>query len=1448
MQQIENKTYTGKIKTSNGVFGFIESELGETFFHKKGLKSIFYPQKNDEIEFQIEPSIKKQGEIQACEIVLIKKSVDNEISEEVDNRLIGIVKWYDTNKGFGLIGTPEKVDYFLRKDDLYSKFISAGNVVVFYGKNKNGKNVAVKCKHTFGYKDWKLAFSYADKNDIITVEFVKEEKKDWGYGTYRFTETQGISIIKSTLNRLLKEKESLTFNELCFLSLDLLQTKFADEGYKLVKEIVASNKINEQEKNTFLKSAFDKTNAEYQYKLFFDNLVLISEQEQSILLQRYLTFIGNICISNYAKFIEIAHSDKIAKLAKVPFIESAFENTNSEYQYKMLNDGLLILSEEKQIEFLKNYLFELGSISFSNYEKIKNIAKSDRFEKSAKNIFLKSAIENSTAEYHYKMLIEDNLLNIQNETSKLQIELLQKYLTKIIDIDSNWNVYDRNWKYNKIKFIAQSNLIEKNSKDAFLKSAFEKSTAEYHYKMLFEDNLINIQKETPESQIELLSKFERLDLDKIKTISNSDKLDETVKDAFLKSAFEKSTAECQYKLLFEDNLINIQNETPESQINLLSKFERFDLDKIKTISESDKLEKTVKDAFLKSVFENTNSEYQYKMLNDGLLILSEEKQIEFLKNYLFELGSISFSNYEKIKNIAKSDRFEKSAKNIFLKSAIENSTAEYHYKMLFEDNLINIQKETPESQIELLSKFERLDLDKIKTISNSDKLDETVKDAFLKSAFEKSTAECQYKLLFEDNLINIQNETPESQINLLSKFERFDLDKIKTISESDKLEKTVKDAFLKSAFEKSTAECQYKLLFEDNLINIQNETPESQIELLSKFERFDLDKIKTISESDKLEKTVKDAFLKSAFEKSTAECQYKLLFEDNLINIQNETPESQIELLNKFERLDLDKIKIISESDKLEETVKDAFLKSAFKKSTTEIQYKMLFGKSLIKDIYFKLGFLISSTQCGRMTFTKGSYAGETYFEVLERDIEYLHKNKSKSNSDIEKFYTIKHGYWSYSGGEKNQYYLSSKYEQWKEVWISILEDINNEIENKKIFSVDSGIEEFFNLIAQINDVRELFYIFRIEFNENDFKIGIIKSIEQLNFDFIEYVKNYRVLACIKRYNPEFYSSLFEKNYPNILKIDRLYLWLNNLNSYYNYLELVQSAWQLSNDERKLLNKRIKEYAKDERLQKFYNQIPVAEIIEKTESTITYKCKWRNLYYKNGSIQVFFDKSTSSEDYMWDSSREEWNLLTQEYFNNRRIDDIIVTINHNNLITKITGIEDIEVKIVIAEVRKNGTLDRKTNISTSQISKIIHNISARNQCINFLASQDSDFNVLDIQELVTDDYGSLRRDVSFIFPIPDNKGNMYLIWESAEFEKSKATHIFKCSIEELEDMEFKIKDFIESNLRTRSRLNSVEIDDLKVKRELQYFCRVNHDSVEYQVWENRMREVLPFLK
>jgi cold shock CspA family protein len=988
MQEIDNKIHTGKITSFRGQFGFIESELGDTFFHKTGLKSVFLPKRNDEVEFKIKSSQKKAGKSDAYEIVLVKKAEQIEDITAVEEYILGTVKWFDGTKGYGFISADDKNDYFIHKSNLlFTTYISEGDFVVFCEKIHNGKLSANKCQ-----------------------PFI---------------------------------------------------------------------------------SGLNNCSSENQYKL----------------LNNYSSKFDYINSSNLQLIKSIAQSDKIAEIAKATFLKSAFERASPEYQFKMLVDDLISISEQEQIEFLQKYLFELGSISYSNYDRIESIAQ----------------------------------------------------------------------------------------------------------------------------------------LDKIAEIS---------KATFLKSAFERASTECQFKMLIDD-----------------------------------------------------------------LISISEQEQNEFLQKYLFELGSISYSNYDRIKSIAKSDKVKERVKGTFLKSAFESASAEYQYKMLFDDSLIDIQKETSESQIELLQNLERLDIDKIKSISQSDKVEETAKDAFLKSAFENASAEYQYKMLFDDNLIDIQKETSESQIELLRKLERLDTDKIKSISQSDKIEETVKDAFLKSAFDKATAECQYKLLFDD----------------------------------------------------------------------------------------------------------------------------------CLVQDISKKLDFLLITTQSGRMKFSKGQYGGETYFEVLENDIEYLHKNKNKQNSDIEEFYDVKFGYWSYDGGRPNEYNLSSKYEEWKESWCFILDEVNTEIENQNIFANDST-EELYKKITQINEARELFDIFGIGFNENDFKNAINNAIVQLDFDFLVNIGNYKLLACVKKYNSEFYNTLFEQNYHQITKIKRLRLWLQNLNPYYHYLELVQSAWQLSNDERKLLNKRIKEHAKDERLQKFIDQIPIAELIEKTESTKTYKCKWRNLYYKNGSIQVFFDKSTSSEDYIWESAREEWNLLTQEYFNNRRIDDIITTVNSNNHITKIAGLEDIEVKIVIAEVRKNGATDRKTNISSSQISKIIHNISARNQCINFLASQNSDYNVLDIQELVTDDYGSLRRDVSFIFPIPNGKGNVYLIWESAEFEKSKATHIFKCSEEELEDMESKIKDFIECNLRTRSRLNSVENEDLEVKREMQYFCRVNHDSVEYQVWENRMREVLPFLK
>ncbi|OAV66839.1 cold shock domain protein CspD [Bacteroidales bacterium Barb4] len=509
------------------------------------------------------------------------------------------------------------------------------------------------------------------------------------------------------------------------------------------------------------------------------------------------------------------------------------------------------------------------------------------------------------------------------------------------------------------------------------------------------------------------------------------------------------------------------------------------------------------------------------------------------------------------------------------------------------------------------------------------------------------------------------------------------------------------------------------------------------------------------------------------------------------------------------------KITAIAQSGKIDEKIKDDFLKAAYEKASVDCKYKMLFEDCLIDISKQTLEIQSELLEQYLSDYSKAAYeeASDDYkYQMLFED--YL--------IDIpEVQFKLLQQYLSKLGKIEHDNSWNVKDKEWK------YNKIKSIVKSDKI---DEKAKEGFLKAAY-------------EKASDDYKYKMLFEDNFLDFDFIEYIKEYNLLNIIKNKYEDLYNELFGKAYPNISKIDRLYLWLNGLNSYYNYFEFVQVAWQLSNDERKLFNKRVKEYAEEERLQKFISQIPKAELLEETESSKIYKCKWRNLYYKQGAIEVFLDKTTATEDYKWEVAREEWNLLTQEYFNNRRINDIIVTIDNNYHILDIVGLDDIEVKIVFAEIHKNGTSERRTDISSSQVTKIIHNVAARNSCINFLASQNSPYNAVDVQELVTEQY----RDISFLFPIPDGKGNVYLIWESAEFEKSKATHIFKIREECLQEMMENIRNFIETNYRTRSRLNSVETDDLEKKQDLQYFSRVNHDSVEYQVWEDRMKKELSFL-
>jgi cold shock CspA family protein len=738
-----------------------------------------------------------------------------------------------------------------------------------------------------------------------------------------------------------------------------------------------------------------------------------------------------------------------------------------------------------------------------------------------------------------------------------------------------------------------------------------------------------------------------------------------------------------------------------------------------------------------------------------------------------------------------------------------------------------------------------MDYWKIKNLANISEIDNDTKEFFLTTAYNQCDEERKYLMWLECDFCPTNED---EQRHLLANIQFFlqsfinTYVRIKDFSSSNNMSDALNAEFLDIIYEKANEHFRLQMLI-DGLIsskdiqsNLLQQYLSGHKDIISEYEQ-----IVEIANSDKIDEIIKTNFLKLVYEKFDAkykyiEYKYKTLFEDYLLGIQKENKETQTELLQQYlmqlesiKREDswfngdkdwkYNQIKEIAYSNRIDETVKIIFLKYAYQIAEINYIYKMFF-----EDCLFDVQKEKKETQL------------ELLLQYVLTSPSYLEYNLIKKITQSDKINEL-----------LKSDFLKLVYEQ-----VGPECRCNMLIDGLRVLSKeDQGelLQQLENLSQNLGKENWQYY-WTIERVAQSNEIDEIVKTKFLKFVYGSEIFLWHLGKYYqrKKHNSTLCNSLFENAFPNIPKINRLRLWLDGLNPNYNYFEFMQAAWQLSNDERRLFNKRVKEYAKDEREQQFINQISKAELLEETENTKVYKCKWRNLYYKQGTIQVFIDKTTATEDYKWEPAREEWNLLTQEYFNNKRIEDIIVKIDNNNHILNIEGLDDIEIKIVVAEIRKNGTSERRTTISSSQLTKIIHNVAARNQCINFLASQNSQYNAVDVQELVTEQYGSMYRDVSFLFPISDGKENVYLIWESAEFEKSKATHIFKIREENLEEMEEKIKNFIETNYRTRSRLNSVEIDDLEAKQDLQYFGRVNHDSVEYQVWEDRMKSELLFLK
>ena len=342
-----NKTYQGTVKTFNGQFGFLKSELGDTYFNKSGIVGNISIDKGDEVEFKTEPSLKKEGSLQCCEITLIKKFEKPSI--QLVNPILGILKWFNEEKGFGIIATPEKSDYILHKSNFNAVNLSpkTGDALVFEENTEKGKKVASNCKAVRDYEDLKIALEYLFKDDNVIIE-VKVAKRGYRGKIHYSKQNKNISLLTQAVFQILKDKTiDVRFK---FIS-DYFRDKLAD-------------KPSEEQLKYF---NFIKSISSYQnpFKEIFEKLT--DPKEQDTVLKESLEIIGIIDNEEkYSRVNSLASLSELDENVKERFLLTIINECNIHYQVKQFLDYLQFRKGNKQQQLI-NLFKNLDIISFYSF-------------------------------------------------------------------------------------------------------------------------------------------------------------------------------------------------------------------------------------------------------------------------------------------------------------------------------------------------------------------------------------------------------------------------------------------------------------------------------------------------------------------------------------------------------------------------------------------------------------------------------------------------------------------------------------------------------------------------------------------------------------------------------------------------------------------------------------------------------------------------------------------------------------------------------------------------------------------------------------------------------------------------------------------------------------------------------------------------------------------------
>lgn len=341
---------------------------------------------------------------------------------------LGLVKWFDNDKGFGRIGTVNDDDVFLHIDQFIVKpeKVLKLKALFFDIENNNKGNKATNVSSPETYEHFLYLMTLIDSNPKVTIEVTIKGKSRWG-NEYIRKENRDYSIFDNALYQLLRNKDVQTIHDFFINYFDENQWDSIEKISKLfnvTREAIKDLKlINTLVENTNSSAIPLISNADLLKKIFKHFLSKVNEEflfdlwkNEDYFLVKTNSFYDSNAHDNYFKFPNLIFVKNYESIDSRSLKRIIALQNNEDICYKIIS-------------------YQINDYSTFNYNQTLKIAES-----------INCLIESEIFSELYEKLIHRNieLIITNNIESKDELIKFKEFLAVI----ENYQ-----WKYSKAKVI-----------------------------------------------------------------------------------------------------------------------------------------------------------------------------------------------------------------------------------------------------------------------------------------------------------------------------------------------------------------------------------------------------------------------------------------------------------------------------------------------------------------------------------------------------------------------------------------------------------------------------------------------------------------------------------------------------------------------------------------------------------------------------------------------------------------------------------------------------------------------------------------------------------------------------------------------------------------------------------------------------------------------------------